>query len=1133
MDATAPLTSKLRAKDRKGSTVRKAVSSQCGTQQPGGSILLVAGFADEGSQVVHQLFEEYDQRKIPIKRKWLLLCDLRDILASSSRVNSTSDLLTNLPQFQANDTLKREVLSDIQKNDGRNIVLFAKNYSARVLREEFLKKLLTGQVMTGSMVVIGLKYAAVESITTLLDSYSQEFQLFEVEGLLDVFEYILLSAQELKVKSVDKLLDFVRAYPSLEELCRNPQIADQVLGIYSDNDCQCPSTLSAVYKALIEQLIAQNQPDSISRSIKDLNDLDGDTNDHFLAVSKIAYIKFLLRPLTHYSKEEFSSLCMNERIPGSESAFGLRLVQPFVLRGKYTFTFLHLTIQEFLAAYYLASQPLFDRAYLLKNYVVRMQQLSESEDWYGSGMLGFFSGLCHTQDMVSLPLNIPKVVLLPFLEDIATVLKVEEDPYLNKKQLMINCLHEAQDTGTIKKFVSKRPGMFTMTYQGNRMQTEPELQVLAYIMAHSGLVHWKITMPPQKRHTAEFLSMLVGDQLRKISVSASRVSVEIEAVEGSTFTVCPLHPPSVSPSKSKASIYSKIMRELLHRLLQLYSPIKLKSDGSSTSYISLLGCRCLEDAMKDRHFLVFEPIMATHWLPVKSKSKTQGTHDTLVHMQRHHDGQHVELVVMMTPYPHRIRFLVPGSNSEMTIELSSSNSPDFLSTGIEEHFNFPEIVTVLSTSIDQYDSTRGTMVVPELPLPKQTNSNALTVAPDVPVDSNRHNVHVHAPDRVEADGGVDTTPLQVQSFSNFHSQQTFLQSRSRIDDLAGGSRSRIGSPLNRSPFDSSTQQSHPQPLRQSALKPGVVLHTRIPDIFATDVQYPLPNEDHLVRKGGNGEIYLGIFGGKELIIKKTSYRSREYMIHSKLYHINIIELLCLMMGEKQPSQRKKCFCYHFLPKASGDLARLCIDNEHNTLKELKKRYGHDPLKYGQIQGNLKYILSQILQGLVYLHGLNIVHRDLKASNILVVFSCSCTNPLMCACANKCGIKIADFDSAIELDESGQLPPLHSSRGNTFIVVPVGTNGYRPPECSQIIIATDASIIDPPLTTKADMWSFGVLMMKMVRGQYGPSSQREVSAQCNSYYDIYVHIGVMYHYNLSCTVQIWTLGKCLHTGVICL
>ena len=1081
----------ITAKDQHESSAREIISRRISpTKQI--SVIFLVGFVNIASRLVHQLFEEYREAKALIHhRKFLLLWDLCH--TQTSRVKSVSDLISNLPQYQENETLQREVLNEIQRNEGRNIILFIKNCPSRIGDNTLLKKVLTGQVFTESVIIVALQeYSAVEAVTSaFIDSCGQaDCQLLEVEGLLDVIEYILLSGQELKVKSVDKLLDFIRAYPSVKELCRNPAVADEIIKIYSDNNCQCPSTLSALYKAVIERLIAKNQPDSVSRTIQDLNCLEEDMKDHLLALSKLAYVMFQHYPLTRYSKQEFSMLCINERIPGSESAFGLGLVEPFVFKGIFSFNFLHLSIQEFLAAYYLASQPLFDRAYLLDQFVVRMQNSSKTEIWHGSGMLGFFCGQCSTQDMVSSPLNIPKVVLLPFLENIATILKVEEDPHFTKVQLMITCLHEAQDTSTIKKFVSRRPKIFTMMYQagqGNVMQTEPELQVLAYIIAHSGLLQWKATVPPQKRHTAEFLSMLVGDQLQKISVSASRVSVEIEAVEGSTFTVLPLHPPIVPPTKSKASIYSKIMRELLHRLSQLYSPIKLKSDGSSTSYISLLACKCLEDTMNTHSFLVFEPIMATHWLPVKSKGKKEDNQDTVVHMQRH-DGQHIELVVMMTPYPHRIRFIVPGSKREMTIELSSSNSPNFLSTGIEEHFSLPETVTTLSTSIDQCDSTRGMMILPELPLPKQTSSNVLMVAPDVPAaDSNRHNLH--APERVEADGNVDVIPLQAQSFGNFHGQQTFLQSRSRLDDLAGVAS--IGSPLNRSTFDSSAQQSHPQPLRQSALKPGVVLHTKIPDIFAPDVQYPLPNEDRLVRKGGNGEIYLGVFGGKELIIKKTSYRSREYMIHSKLNHINIVKLLCLMMGERHQSQHKKFFCYHFLPKASGDLARFCVDNEQNTLKKLKKQYGHNPLKFGQIQGNLKFLLSQILQGLVYLHGLNIVHRDLKASNVLLTFHCGCVNPLMCTCVNKCEVKVADFDSAIELDQNGHLPPSHSSRGDIFVVVPVGTTGYRPPECSQTIIATDASIINPPLTTKIDVWSYGVLLMKMTIGQYGPSSQLEV------------------------------------------
>ena len=47
---------------------------------------------------------------------------------------------------------------------------------------------------------------------------------------------------------------------------------------------------------------------------------------------------------------------------------------------------------------------------------------------------------------------------------------------------------------------------------------------------------------------------------------------------------------------------------------------------------ALLACQCLEDTLTDRHFLVFEPIMATHWLPVNLRARYTGTHDTLIHM---------------------------------------------------------------------------------------------------------------------------------------------------------------------------------------------------------------------------------------------------------------------------------------------------------------------------------------------------------------------------------------------------------------------------------------------------------------------------------------------------------------------
>ena len=52
--------------------------------------------------------------------------------------------------------------------------------------------------------------------------------------------------------------------------------------------------------------------------------------------------------------------------------------------------------------------------------------------------------------------------------------------------------------------------------------------------------------------------------------------------------------------------------------------------------------------------------------------------------------------------------------------------------------------------------------------------------------------------------------------------------------------------------------------------------------------------------------------------------------------------------------------------------------------------------------SFRYIASEILQGLHYLHTLPnpIIHRDIKPSNILVLTDCECPNPLACVCRKR-------------------------------------------------------------------------------------------------------------------------------------
>ncbi len=92
----------------------------------------------------------------------------------------------------------------------------------------------------------------------------------------------------------------------------------------------------------------------------------------------------------------------------------------------------------------------------------------------------------------------------------------------------------------------------------------------------------------------------------------------------------------------------------------------------------------------------------------------------------------------------------------------------------------------------------------------------------------------------------------------------------------------------------------------------------------------------------------------------------------------------------------------------------------------------------------RYLLAEVLRGLQYLHSLHIVHRDVKASNVLVKSTCRCEHILTCRCTSKFGVVLADFDAACELSPAGHLLPYRPSEREKemFVIAAVGTAGFR-------------------------------------------------------------------------------------------
>ncbi|GMP52741.1 hypothetical protein CsSME_00018445 [Camellia sinensis var. sinensis] len=197
--------------------------------------------------------------------------------------------------------------------------------------------------------------------------------------------------------------------------------------------------------------------------------------------------------------------------------------------------------------------------------------------------------------------------------------------------------------------------------------------------------------------------------------------------------------------------------------------------------------------------------------------------------------------------------------------------------------------------------------------------------------------------------------------------------------------------------------------------------------------------DNKLGEGGFGPVYKGMLeGGQEIAVKRLSKNSsqgidefkNEVICIAKLRHRNLVKLLgCCIEGEE------KMLIYEYMPNKSLDY--FIFDRTRSALLEWPKCF---------------HIINGIARGLLYLHQdsiLRIIHRDLKASNILLDID---MNP-----------KISDFGVARSFGGN-------ETEANTNRVV--GTHGYMAPEYA----------VDGLFSVKSDVFSFGVLVVEIVSGR---------------------------------------------------
>ncbi|KAJ7946234.1 Cysteine-rich receptor-like kinase [Quillaja saponaria] len=199
------------------------------------------------------------------------------------------------------------------------------------------------------------------------------------------------------------------------------------------------------------------------------------------------------------------------------------------------------------------------------------------------------------------------------------------------------------------------------------------------------------------------------------------------------------------------------------------------------------------------------------------------------------------------------------------------------------------------------------------------------------------------------------------------------------------------------------------------------------------------SESNKLGQGGFGPVYKGLLSdGKEVAIKRLSICSEqgseefvnEVHLIMKLQHKNLVRLLGFCVDGEE-----KILVYEFMPNSSLDVVLF------------------DPNRRAQLIWSTRFnIISGIAKGILYLHEdsrLRIIHRDLKASNVLLDYD---MNP-----------KISDFGMA-------RIFAGNEEEASTATIV--GTYGYMAPEYA----------MEGLYSIKSDVFGFGVLLLEIITGR---------------------------------------------------